>query len=288
MTSTAVTTASADHAQEVRDGQRFEFGENWTRFLSLLNEERIGGAVASLQKMLGTDTLAGRTFLDAGSGSGLFSLAARKLGARVHSFDYDPKSFACTAELRQRFFPDDDAWTVQQASVLDPAYLSSLGQFDIVYSWGVLHHTGSMWEALANVAPLVREGGQLFIAIYNDQGSASRRWTWAKKTYNRLPPGARFLVSWPALLVEWGPRWAKDLLTLRPFHSWRTYGGGRGMSAWRDHVDWVGGYPFEVAKPEEIFEFYHERHFRLQKLTTCGGTVGCNEFVFQRDSECLR
>src|ERR1044072_5239228 len=101
--------------------------------------------------MLEVDNLLGKKFLDVGSGSGLFSLAARRLGAQVHSFDYDPQSVACTGELRRRYFPDDLHWVVQQGSVLDQGYLASLGSFDVVYAWGVLHHTGAMWRALDNI-----------------------------------------------------------------------------------------------------------------------------------------
>lgn len=233
--------------------------------------------------MLGVETLAGRTFLDAGSGSGLFSLAARRLGARVHSFDYDPHSVACTAELRRRFFGDDDRdWTVEEASVLDTAKMQSFGRFDVVYSWGVLHHTGRMWEALANVAPLVAPGGLLFIAIYNDQGKVSRRWVRVKRAYCRLPAGLKFLVLWPAFAHLWWRRLLKDVLLGRPGRSWREYRQLRGMSAWADVVDWVGGYPFEVAKPEQIFDFYRDRGFVLTRLRTEGGDLGCNEFVFRR------
>jgi SAM-dependent methyltransferase len=268
------------HAAEITSGQRFGFGENWTRFLTTLTEQRIAQAEVSLENMLGAGSVRGRSFLDLGCGSGLFSLAARRLGARVHSFDYDPHSVACATELRRRYFPDDSNWQVEEGSALDPKYLASLGTFDIVYSWGVLHHTGAMWEALHNASLSVSPGGRLFVSIYNDQGTASRRWLAVKRTYNRMPANLRFLLLWPVLVQTWWRRSLKDLLRLRPFESWRREGRERGMSAWYDLVDWVGGYPFEVAKPEQIFEFYRARGFTLEKLTTCAGSMGCNEFVF--------
>src|SRR6266581_9697805 len=156
---------------------RFEFGENWKSFLRVLNDERIAVAEDSLRQMLEVESLAGKSFLDVGSGSGLFSLAAMRLGARrVHSFDFDSQSVACTRELKCRYFPDVGHWMIEQGNVLDSAYLARLGQFDVVYSWGVLHHTGNLWQALENVAPLCADGGTIALAIYNDQGTASRRW----------------------------------------------------------------------------------------------------------------
>jgi SAM-dependent methyltransferase len=272
------------HATEVLRGERFEFGANWTRFLKLLNEERIARAEKSLSEMLEVSDLQGKTFLDVGSGSGLISLAARRLGAKVHSFDYDPRSVACTRELKQRYFPEDLQWSIEEGSVLDLGYLSRLGQFDVVYSWGVLHHTGAMWEALGNVAPLVVNGGRLFIAIYNDQGRQSATWKKIKKAYCFSPQPWRALVLLFAFVRLWGPTTVRDLLTGRPGATWRNYGkqGDRGMSPWRDAVDWVGGYPFEVAKPEQIFEFYRDRGFRLDQLKTCAGGLGCNQFVLTR------
>ena len=269
------------HQAEVAAGQRFEFGENWRQFLSLLNDKRIEQAEKSLGEMLGVTTLAGKTFLDAGSGSGLFSLAARRLGARVHSFDYDPASANCTRELKRRYYPDDADWVVEEASVLNPTHLATLGTFDVVYSWGVLHHTGHMWDALANVDPLVKPGGLLFIAIYNDQGNHSKRWLWVKQTYNKGGFG-KYAVLYGSTWAMWWRPWVRDLLKGKPFESWKNYGGDRGMSAWRDVVDWVGGYPFEVASPEQIFEFYKARGYSLEKLATANGSLGCNQFVLHK------
>ena len=147
------------HAREVATGQRFEFGGNWANFLSVLDEDRINAAVRGLQRMLQVERLDGLRFLDIGSGSGLSSLAAKRLGARVHSFDYDPQSVACTNELRRRYFPDTSDWSVERGSALDAEYLRQLGTFDIVYSWGVLHHTGEMWRALENAVIPVAPGG---------------------------------------------------------------------------------------------------------------------------------
>jgi 2-polyprenyl-6-hydroxyphenyl methylase/3-demethylubiquinone-9 3-methyltransferase len=272
----------ARHTLEVQSRERFEFGRNWAWFLGSLNEERIAQARKSLSERLELETLQCKTFLDIGSGSGLFSLAARQLGARVHSFDYDPHSVNCTRELKRRYSPDDPQWTIEEGSALDREYLRSLGAFDVVYSWGVLHHTGDLWTALDNVAPLVKEGGVLFISLYNDQGTASRRWKKTKKLYNQLPGGLRFLVVAPCFVVLWWRRLLKDALRGQPFRSIREYGKARGMSFWQDLIDWVGGYPFEVSTPEQVFDFYRARGFLLTRLHTCGGSLGCNEFVFQK------
>ena len=273
------------HATEVSRGDRFEFGANWARFLSVLNQDRIAQAEKSLREMLEVSDLQDKRFLDVGSGSGLFSLAARRLGAAVHSFDYDPKSVGCTQELKRRYFPEDSQWLIEEGSVLDRDYLSRLGQFDIVYSWGVLHHTGAMWQAMENIAPLVASDGQLFISIYNDQGGWSRRWRVLKRVYNALPRFARM----PYALAVMGPRelmfLANCILKGRPrvyFANILNYSESnlRGMSYWHDLIDWIGGYPFEVAKPEQVFSMYRRKGFVLEQLRTSAGWIACNEFVF--------
>jgi 2-polyprenyl-6-hydroxyphenyl methylase/3-demethylubiquinone-9 3-methyltransferase len=271
------------HAAEVARGERFAFGENWRRFLARLDEGRIQDAERSLCAMLGVRDLAGRRFLDVGCGSGLFSLAARRLGAHVHAFDYDPASVACARELRRRYFPDDPAWVVETGSVLDREYLGALGRFDVVYAWGVLHHTGAMWEALDHVCALVERGGRLFLAIYNDQGVLSHGWRAVKWTYNRLPRPFRWLIVPPVFVAAWGPRLLADLRRGRPGESWREYGRqGRGMSPWHDLLDWVGGYPYEFAAPDAVVGFCARRGLTLRRLEPIGRGSGCNQFVLER------
>lgn len=282
----------------------FGFGRNWSKYLTVLTPERIDRARESLKRCLGSNGIQGKTLLDLGSGSGLFSLAARQLGARVTSVDVDRDSVECARELKRRHNLNDADWTIQEGSALDRDAMRTLGTFDVVYSWGVLHHTGDMWSAIDVAAACVAPGGALWIAIYNDQGDVSKLWTRIKRLYNKLPAALRPIFLGLIVLVWCGASGASRfvqtslasavrVVTLKnPFVPWIALfqdvtGVGaaprdRGMHWWYDMVDWVGGYPFEVASPEQIFRFLKSRGFLLLDLRTCGGGLGCNEFVFRR------
>jgi 2-polyprenyl-6-hydroxyphenyl methylase/3-demethylubiquinone-9 3-methyltransferase len=275
-----------DGNQEILAGDRFAFGSNWRDYIALVDEQRIKVAIDSLGGPLETTDLTGRTFLDIGCGSGLFSLAANRMGARVRSFDYDPESVAATLELRRRFGTDGE-WVITQGSILEEETVGALGRFDIVYSWGVLHHTGELWRAADAACRLVAPDGLLYISVYNDQGVESQMWRHVKHRYNNSGALARRLLVLGSAAYIHRRRPLESLINLvcgtgpvlvRPPRA-------RGMSGRHDLVDWVGGYPFEVAKPEEVFAFMRERGFELRHLKTCAGGLGCNEYVLERLSE---
>lgn len=266
-----------------RPDDAFEFGQNWQRYIgSYLNEERLAIAKESLFDLLGD--LSGKTFIDIGTGSGLFSLCAYQSGAaRVVSIDVDPNSVAATRDLRERV-GTPESWVVREASILDPKLLEEVDSADVVYSWGVLHHTGDMWPAIRNAAALVAPGGLFCIAIYNRVTGRlldSARWRKIKQVYNRSPrPIQRILES-----VYLG-HWAAHQLKARqnPVRAARQYQKTRGMALTTDLVDWLGGYPYEYATVDEIVDFCErELSFEtLRVLPTSPRGTGNNQFVFRR------
>ncbi len=242
--------------------------------------ERITAAQNSLKDSLGE--INGLSFLDAGSGSGLFSLAAMKSGAKVTSFDYDPKSVSTTRYLYQNYGNSEPTWQILEGSVLDEDFIRQLGEFDIVYSWGVLHHTGSMWQAIKNTAVRARVGGRFFIALYNDQGWLSKFWLAVKKIYCSSPIG-KFMMSLIFVPVFAGGGIIKDILRGKnPLTRYLKSRDHRGMSPWHDWHDWLGGLPFEVTSPAQLYKFMAQQGFALSSEKLVGGRSGCNEFIFIR------
>jgi 2-polyprenyl-6-hydroxyphenyl methylase/3-demethylubiquinone-9 3-methyltransferase len=280
--------------KEIDPRERFAFGKNWSSFIRHLTPERINSARESMEDLLDVKELTGLSFLDAGSGSGLFSLVANQLGAKVTSFDYDTDSVHCTEFVMGKYAGETPEYKVLQGSLLNAEFMKNLGEFDVVYCWGVAHHTGDMWKALGHLTGCVRAGGKIVIAIYNDQEYLSRRWIKIKQLYQKLPSwlqplyvicifSMQFLNRvWITLLVIF-----LRVITLKnplvPIVNWikESRDNSRGMHAWYDLVDWVGGWPYQVAKPEEIFRFFRDQGYVMVELTTCQGH-GCNEYVFRK------
>jgi 2-polyprenyl-6-hydroxyphenyl methylase/3-demethylubiquinone-9 3-methyltransferase len=179
----------------------FDFGSNWEAFSDAkLDARRLQSTVQSLRELIGTENVAGRTFLDIGCGSGLFSIAAALCGAaRVVGFDINPTGIEVCKRNVARFADHVGLVTVPHfcvGSVLDNEFLSGLGVFDVVYAWGSLHHTGDMWQSIHNAASLVKpKEGTLIIAIYNRHWT-SPVWKQIKFLYNLSSRPVRWLLNY--------------------------------------------------------------------------------------------
>lgn len=279
-----MTHETSDKPRVSAPDDAFGFGRNWQTYVAEhLTPEAERIARDSLIELVGD--IAGKSILDIGSGSGLFSLGAYKLGAaRIVSIDVDPDSVASTRHLRERAGAPD-LWTVQPGSILDDELVGELKPADIVYSWGVLHHTGDMWKAIRNAAKLVRPGGQFVIAIYNRADGArffnSERWQTIKRFYNHSPRPVQVGME----LGYRGQFAARKLLKRRnPLAFSRDYKRTRGMALKTDMIDWLGGYPYEFASTDEIIRFCEaELGFTTVRVNALTGRgTGNNEFVFER------
>jgi cyclopropane fatty-acyl-phospholipid synthase-like methyltransferase len=259
----------------------FEFGENWKNYAKTIDQKRIDSAIAGVKKLF-PDGLAGKTFLDIGCGSGLHSLAALSRGAAaVAAVDIDENSVSTTQALLTKYAPDRK-WTAKVTSVFD-ASPNALGTFDVVYSWGVLHHTGDMWRAIECATRFVNSGGQFAIAIYSATSSDSM-WKAEKKFYSRAPRPVQWSIRQIYMAAFLA---AKTLLGGNPISYVLHYSEVRGMNFSHDAHDWLGGYPYETASATEIHDrickmgFTEERSFPLPASRGLFGS-GCHEFVFQK------
>lgn len=261
----------------------FSFGRNWQRFLDRsVNPERERTAMNSIREFLEVGGLEGRSFLDVGCGSGLFSLGALRLGARqIVSFDVDPFSVRCCEELKRRA-GNPARWQVLQGSILDEMFLARVEKADVVYAWGSLHHTGDMWKAIRNAASLLETRGLFYLSIYNKVigRKGSLFWQKVKRFYNRSPRAGKRVLEGVHFFRNGFLR--KLAARENPMTLFTHYSRDRGMSYWTDVRDWLGGYPYEFASTDEIFRFgTRELGLELVNLRSTN-TLGTNEFLFRR------
>jgi len=269
--------------QKEAPAMRYEFGKNWSEFIEQsFNEERLDLSREQMLRFLKLPNLNGKTFVDLGCGSGLHSLAAWRAGAeRIVSFDFDPNSVATTEKLWNHAGRPDH-WTIQQGSVLDRSFLDNLPRADITYSWGVLHHTGAMWDAIANAATVMKDDGVFFIALYCTDvyvDPPAQYWLRVKEKYNRAGGLKRRFMEWT---YAWRTTIRPALRSFRnPFKELRDYKQSRGMSYWTDVKDWLGGWPMEFAGIAETKAFCGSR-LDLELLNINAGE-GNTEYLFRRN-----
>jgi SAM-dependent methyltransferase len=252
---------------------KFGFGKNWLRFSRILTDSRLEEGEENLRRLLATPSLDGRSFFDVGAGSGLFSIAAVRLGAsRVVALDRDEECLTTIQRNRDRFLNADrsGALTVRHGDILQPQTLE-IGTADVVYAWGSLHHTGNMWNAIRNAAHLCSPGGQFALAIYN-RTRLSAFWLAAKRTYAQAPSAVGLGM---AAALSGGRSVLRITRGKHPFRS------DRGMSVWYDAVDWLGGLPYECATADEVVRFVEGLGFSHLRSNLTRRS-GCNEFTFER------
>ena len=258
---------------------RFEFGTNWNKYVHRnLTEERIEIAKVCLLDFLGDKDLKGIEFLDIGCGSGVHSLAAHLAGAsKILSFDYDEQSVAATEYCRAKTDAGDD-WIVERGDVLDKNYVEKLGKWPLVYSWGVLHHTGNVWQALENAMSLVAPEGRFYVALYSeDRQKRPQYWLEIKERYAKASPFMKEVMFWHEILggrLKWKPWKIKKLI--RQAKKSRE---SRGMSLFTDIRDWLGGWPMEFVKDQEVVHFAEKRGLALERIVQIEGNT---EFLFRR------
>ncbi len=255
---------------------RFGFGRNWQDFMRRrFSEERVEISRRHLLDFLGLEDLKGRSFLDIGCGSGIHSLAAFRSGAKsVYSFDYDANSVSATRVCHE-IAGGPANWVITQGSVLDEAFLEkSVPKASLVYSWGVLHHTGDVRGAIQGAASRVLPEGFFYIALYSadaDVRPSPEYWLEVKRRYNRASwLSQQAMVFWYIL---------RHMGILAVWRRLKHDNGVRGMSLLVDIRDWLGGWPMEYVRDAEVVSRCES--LGLTHIRTRTGEA-CHEYLFRR------
>jgi len=260
---------------------RFEFGKNWESFSPLIDDEAIHKAEDRMASLFNMRDLSGRTFLDIGCGSGLHSLVALRFGAKeIVAIDVDPDSVSTTRAVLERNWLGANQ-SVRHVSVFD-LEKEGFTEFDIVYSWGVLHHTGDMNRAIDMAARRVKSGGLFAVALYGKTRFCNL-WKRIKRWYVNATPEQQaraeriYVRLFGFYLLLRGKRLSKHIAG---------YKHKRGMDFYHDVRDWIGGYPYESIAPRELARLLAPLGFELvrQNVRRRSGLFGSgnDEYLFRK------
>ena len=262
---------------------RFKFGQNWREYNSSIGADRIEAAQIGILKLLNPIEISDKKIVDIGSGSGLHALSFLKLGAKeVTCIDIDTDSIAATKETLNKFANKFENWTAFEADILNPDALNPKS-FEIVYSWGVLHHTGNMKLAVKNASQLCKVDGLFVFALYR-KTFLCNFWKIEKWFYIRSPLVVKKLLEYVYIFLFLFGKILKRDDVVRFIRSYETQ---RGMKFNTDVKDWLGGYPYESILPINVEELLIElgfekvRDFVQPKSIGLFGS-GCDEYVFRR------
>jgi 2-polyprenyl-6-hydroxyphenyl methylase/3-demethylubiquinone-9 3-methyltransferase len=261
--------------------KHFEFGENWVDYSNLIGTKELIASMEKLDNLIGIENIEGKTVLDIGSGSGIHSLSFLKLGAQnVEAFDYDLNSVRTTSEVILKHWSNMN-WSSSFGDIL--SYDLNLKRYDLVYSWGVLHHTGDLDLALKNASKLVSENGLFVVALYKKTPMCG---IWKIEKYLYTHSGQKIRE----VFLQIYKTFFKLGLAIRgksyQEHS-ESYSSKRGMTLENDMIDWLGGYPYESISEKEVIRLLKIQGFDLidSKPSTARTGIlgsGCSEFVFRR------
>lgn len=255
----------------------FSFGENWKDLNKSVTEKEIARSIEDIIHWIGKESIEGKRVLDLGSGSGIHSLGFFRLGAaELVSFDYDKHSVSATTEHWERAGKPAN-WKVMHGSILDKQFIAGLGTFDLVYSWGVLHHTGSMWEAINNALTMVKPGGLFYITLYKDNNYEKS--VAKKEKFNASSAfGKRMMINKEIL-----KHMAKRAVRFKNPFAWNQK-LERGMNVYHDIVDWLGGLPYEAANEDEMLQWGYANNVKMLRIQCMGNYGSCSYYLFQKNN----